>query len=614
MRKILYLFMVLTLVSCGSEKAANISTDTSKGTISTAGSMKISVQSIISEMEKGKYKEGELLVKFKSGIIATSSLKLHQAVGASVIKRFNVVPNLEHVKLPAGVSVKDAVIQYMADPNVEYAEPNYIRCASALPPSDTYFGNQWALNNEGTYAGGTKGADINALGAWGYTSGSPDIIVAVVDTGIDYKHQDLVGNIWMNPGEPNCFDVNNDNDGNILKGDCMGWNFVGDNNDPMDDDGHGTHVAGIIGAKGDNGLGIAGVMWNVKLMALKILGPNPTQTEGCIGGFVSDEIAAIDYALKKGAKVINASYHSAGYCKSEFDAIAAANTWQVLFIAAAGNGGDDLIGDNNDLLPVFPASYSDPKYGGLPNIISVAATDQNDRRASFSNFGLKSVHVAAPGVYVLSTVPQDGYFDKDFNFGTSMAAPHVSGLAGLLFSYYDGNQNTKFDYSMVRNTILRCVDKQETLDGWIQTGGRINAYKAVASLAGPTNLTATATSPNQVSLSWSANAACEAWHKVERKTSKGNWEVLGNTLPNSSSFIDSTVAPGAIYTYRVTAVNTIAESFPSNEKGITTPVANNSDGGGGCSIGARSNTTTAMADTVILLIPLLVIALMKRRR
>lgn len=613
MRKILYLFMVLILVSCGSEKAANISTDTSKGTISTASSVKISVQSIISEMGKGKYKEGELLVKFKSGIIATSSLKLHQAVGASVIKRFNVVPNLEHVKLPAGVSVKDAVIQYMSDPNVEYAEPNYIRCASALPPSDTYFGNQWALNNEGTYAGGTKGADINALGAWGYTSGSPDIIVAVLDTGIDYTHQDLVGNIWMNPFEPNCFDTK-DNDNNNYPADCVGWNFVSDNNDPMDDVGHGTHVAGIIGAKGDNGLGIAGVMWNVKLMALKILGPNTTQTEGCIGGFVSDEIAAIDYALKKGAKVINASYHSAGYCKSEFDAIAAANTWQVLFIAAAGNGGDDLIGDNNDSLPVFPASYSDPKYGGLPNIISVAATDQNDRRASFSNFGLKSVHVAAPGVYILSTVPQDMYADKEFNWGTSMAAPHVSGLAGLLFSYYDGNQNTKFDYSMVRNTILRCVDKQETLDGWIQTGGRINAYKAVASLARPTNLTATATSPNQVSLSWSANAACEAWHKVERKTGEGNWEVLGNTLPNSSSFIDSTVAPGTTYTYRVTAVNTIAESFPSNEKGITTPVANNSDGGGGCSIGVRPNTTTAMADTAILLIPLLVIALMRRRR
>src|SRR4030043_1247975 len=193
MKKILYLFLVLILVSCGSEKAANISTDTSnvalniaKETSTETSSMKISAQSITSEMEKGKYKEGELLVKFKSGVIGISSSKIHQAVGASVIKRFNVVPNLERIKLPEGISVEKAILQYMSDPAVEYAEPNYIRCASSItPPTDTYFNNQWALNNTGEYANGTKGADINALGAWGYTKGSHDITVAGLDSGID---------------------------------------------------------------------------------------------------------------------------------------------------------------------------------------------------------------------------------------------------------------------------------------------------------------------------------------------------------------------------------------------------------------------------------------------
>jgi subtilisin family serine protease len=294
------------------------------------------------------------------------------------------------------------------------------------------------------------------------------------------------------------------------------------------------------------------------------------------------------------------------------DAIALANTAEILFIASAGNGGGPLCNDgnanNNDLSPCYPASFN------LPNIISVAATDQNDRIASFSNYGLTSVHVAAPGVYILSTIPQDMYADKDFNWGTSMAAPHVSGLVGLLYSYYDGSRNILFDYSQVHNTILRCVNKEETLDGWIQTGGRINAYKAVGSLAIPTDLTASATSPNQVSLTWSANATCNDGYKVERKTGEGNWGVLGNTLPNSSSYNDDTVSPDTTYTYRVTAVNNIAESFPSNEVGITTPKPESSSGGGGCTIGAKQNTPTAVADTTMLLIPLLAMAFLRRRR
>lgn len=606
MKKLSYLLMILFLAACGSEKTASISSDTSKDT----SSAKITAQSIISQMEKGKYKDGELLVKFKSGVVATSSLKLHQTIRASVAKSFKIVPNLEHVKLPTGLSVKDAIMQYVSDPNVEYAEPNYIRCVSSIP-NDAYFRNQWALHNDGTYAGGTAGADIDAPEAWDISAGNPNIVIAVLDTGIDYSHEDLVTNIWTNTGETSCTD-DTDNDGNGYKDDCKGWNFAdGGNNDPMDDYGHGTHVAGIIGATGYNSIGIAGIMWDVQLMALKFL-----DSEGF--GTVADEITGIQYAVAKGAKIINASFGSNEFSAAERDTIA--NSSQVLVIAAAGNGGDDGIGDNNDLEPVFPASYGDPKYGGLPNIISVAATDQNDRRVSFSNFGPNSVHVAAPGVYILSTIPQNMYMDKDFNFGTSMAAPHVSGLAGLLYSYYDGNHNTPlFNYSQVRKTILKCVDKKETLDGWIQTGGRINAYKAVASLRMPTNLTATPTSTTKISLTWSDNASCEDGYKVEKKVSGGAWAEIKSLQADSSSFIDTGLTPNTTYIYRVKAYNDIADSLYSTPDVsattlLTDPSANNGGGSGGCSIGARQNTPTAIADLAVMLMPLLIIAIMRRRR
>lgn len=610
MKKFIYLFLALFIISCGdvSDHSFNISSDTSEQKIEiNTSSVKVTAQSLISQTEKGDYKEGELLVKFKSDVSPTYATTKHQSLGSSLVKRFNIVPNLEYVRLPKGLSVQDAIVQYMSDPNVEFAEPNYIRRAVSVIPNDTYFRNQWALHNTGSYANGTEDADIDAPEAWDISTGNPNLIIAVLDTGIDYTHSDLVGNIWVNRGETSCID-GVDNDGNGYIDDCLGWDFVGsdflssvDDNDPMDEYGHGTHVAGTIGAVGNNGNGISGVMWRVKLMSVKVLDAD---------GYGTDEeiIQGIQYAVANGAKIINASLGGPGFSYSLYSAIATANAHSVLFIAAAGNGGDDLVGDNNDLAPFYPASYN------LPNIISVAATDQDDRRASFSNFGPNSVHVAAPGVYILSTIPQNLYADKDFNMGTSMAAPHVAGLAGLLMSYYDGYHNTLFNYIQIRDTILRYVDVLDTLNGWIKTGGRINAYKAISSLLPPTNLNAIAKSPTKVNLSWSDNATGEDGYKIERMVSGGSWALLTTVPANSSSYIDNTVVGNNTYYYRVRAYNSIGESFLSNEITITTPRKRHSSGGGGCSIGESQNLPSTIGNLAIMFIPIIFVLILRRMK
>jgi len=580
---LMVLFMALFIASCGSDKVASLSADAPK----EISSSNVSVQSILSRMDKGKFVEGELIVKFKSGVVTTQSLRTHQALGASVMRRFSSIPNLERIKLPAGLSVKDAVMQYMADPGVEYAEPNYIRRISAVP-NDNFFGQQWALRNTGLFANGTAGADIKAPEAWDIRTGDSGIVLAVLDTGIDLNHADLVNNIWINPSEIPTNGI--DDDTNSKVDDWRGWDFTtcakfnpstgsctvpkAESNNPSDDNGHGTHVSGIIGAGGNNGVGTAGVMWNVKIMALKMINADGD-------GSTADEIAAIDYAVmtkNRGVniKAINASFGGSSFSTPERDAISAANTAGILFIAAAGNEQTD-----NDLAPVFPASYSNPNFGGLVNIISVAATDQNDRRASFSGYGLNSVQVAAPGVYILSTVPI-AIFPSGYNFfsGTSMAAPHVSGLAGLLSSYYANN----FTYSQIRATILRYIDVLPTLAGWIQTGGRINAYRALSSLLTPTGLAPTVDSSSQITLTWTGNATGEDGYKIDRKMGSGSFTQI-TTIPRISrpdaipmppvpyAFTNTGLVDGTSYAYQVRAFNTIpADSFYSNVASAVTPL------------------------------------------
>jgi len=298
------------------------------------------------------------------------------------------------------------------------------------------FRNLWGLENVGQVIEGQEGldgADIKAVPAWSISKGSDDIIIAVVDSGVDYDHEELTDNMWT------------DNNG------YHGWDFVDNDSSPMDENGHGTHISGTIAALGGNENEMVGVMWDASIMALRVLDAGGT-------GSISDIIDAIEFADSHGAQVINLSYGGYDYSQSERDVLAEA---RAVLVAAAGNDGSD-----NDQNPCYPASYN------LPNLISVAATDNCDRLAEFSNYGVQSVHVGAPGVSIFSTIPGDSYA---YYNGTSCAAPHVSGLAGLILSI-----NPCLSYEEVANVIKNGVDiLNPNLYGKVSTNGRVNAYNVL---------------------------------------------------------------------------------------------------------------------------------------
>jgi subtilisin family serine protease len=335
-----------------------------------------------------EYVPGELLVKYREAADERVERRV-RAKNMIPLMRFRAL-HMERLRLPASMSVQEGMALLREDPEVEYVEPNYIRRAHAVP-NDPLFGLQWALQNTGQTVNGVSGsagADIDGPLAWDIETGG-EVIIAVLDTGVAYNHPDLAANMWTNMEE--VLD-GTDTDGNGFVDDIRGWDFVGDeedeDNDPMDPDGHGTFVAGIIAAQGNNGLGMTGVCWSARIMPLRFL--------NAFGeGSVADEIEAINYAVAMGAKVINASYGSTRFSNAEREAIAAAGEAGVLFVAAAGNRAAD-----SDQSPEYPASYD------LDNIISVAATTQDDSLAWFSNFGMDTVHVGAPGVHIVAPIPR----------------------------------------------------------------------------------------------------------------------------------------------------------------------------------------------------------------
>jgi subtilisin family serine protease len=360
----------------------------------------------------------------------------------------SVFDQLALVQLKPGADLVGTLQRLRNQPDVLYAEPNYrlqiTQRATIAPviPDDFDFAQLWSLENVGQ-GDGTPGADIHAPAAWAYATGARQVVVAIIDTGIDYYHPDLADNIWTNPKEVAGNGV--DDDGNGYVDDLHGYDFVSDDGDPMDDQSHGSHVSGIIGAVGNNGIGITGVCWQVSLMALKAF-----DDQG--NGDIDTAIEAIHYAIANGARIINASWGSTDKSQALADAINEAYAAGVLFVAAAGN--------NNSETPFYPAAYS--------HVISVAATDSHDHRARFSDFG-SYVAVAAPGENIFSTIPDNSY---QFYSGTSMAAPHVAGVAALVLA-----RHPEFTNDQLANILRNSVDIIPT-DQYIGTG-RINAAAAV---------------------------------------------------------------------------------------------------------------------------------------
>ncbi len=470
-------------------------------------------------VNSSQYSSTDILVQFQTppGVPGGPAL----VSGTTLANALPLVPGLYEVSLSNGMTVAQTLAAYQSESGVLDAEPDYNLTVSSVP-NDPLLSQQWNLHNTGQ-SGGTPGADIHAEQAWDVTTGSPNIVVAVMDTGIDYDSPDLYDNIWINQAEiPNFWytkssstsgydkivyksqiqtatpgiitfrDLNNpvnaglvwdnNSDGRIDAGDLLrplsqggwqsggtsdgdtahpddffGWNFVSNSDNPLDDNGHGTNVSGIIGAVGNNGTGVTGVDWNVQIMPVKFIGSNGS-------GLISDFIQGLNYAVQHGAKISNNSWEGAPSSDAGIltTAIQNAQTHGQIFVAAAGNESA-----NDDTTPDYPASLS----LGLNNVVTVAATDSSDQLASFSNYGPKSVALAAPGVNIYSTLPNGQYGAMS---GTSQATPQVTAALALVWG-----QHPDWSYTQVINQVLDTTDKLPSLQGKVTTGGRLDVAAAV---------------------------------------------------------------------------------------------------------------------------------------
>ncbi|HEY3174122.1 MAG TPA: S8 family serine peptidase [Candidatus Polarisedimenticolia bacterium] len=454
---------------------------------------------------------GEILIQFQPNTRALDRASARAQLNASQIRTFR--GGAEHWKLGPGQSVEQAIARMKNNPHVRYAEPNYVVSIDVVP-NDPRFNELYGMLNTGQ-TGGTADADIDADMAWGISRGSRSVIVGVIDTGVDYNHPDLAANIWTNPGEIPGNNIDDDNNGYV--DDVHGYDFINHDGDPFDDNGHGTHCSGTIGAVGNNGIGVAGVNWEVTIMGLKFLSAGGS-------GSTADAVLATDYATMMGVALTSNSWGGGGFSQTLYDAIARANAAEIPFVAAAGNAGS-----NNDTTPSYPASYD------LPNIIAVAATDHNDAVASFSNWGAVSVDIAAPGVNILSTQPGNLYQQLS---GTSMATPHVAGAAALVKSLFPAIPAVQLKTALMVSADQKTVLNPVTGSRPVASGGRLNVFFAIAAPDDdpPGSINDLATNnpgSNTMGLSWTAtgddgSTGTATFYQVRYSASpidEGNWSA-----------------------------------------------------------------------------------------
>lgn len=411
----------------------------------------------LNSTKKGGKRPGELLVRFRENASNEDKTALVESKGAHRIKAFRGESRIEKLKLQEGQDVDALAAELRLNPVVELVEPNYLIGKDDTTPDDPNFSEQWALKNTGS-TGGQPNADINASSAWQTSTGSPTTVIAVIDSGIDFSHPDLKNNQWSNQSERA---NNRDDDRNGYTNDLYGWDWVTDSGNILDEQGHGTIVAGIIAAHGNNQTGVTGVMWRAGLMSLRVLDNTGT-------GDIADAVEAIDYAVAQGAQVINCSWGTDEESSFLRDAIERAGKRGVVVVTSAGNDGRDL-----EAAPYYPASFN------LSNLISVASTDQFDQLTSFSSYGSTRISIAAPGTDILTTQMGGGYRSVT---GTSASAPLVSGIAGLI--------KTVSPFLTAAGTKVAITDgarKVAVLEGRVATAGVASAAGAIASLRGPSN-------------------------------------------------------------------------------------------------------------------------------
>lgn len=395
------------------------------------------------------YDPNHILVQFQTGYDPRSLLP----TGATLGEQLPLSQNLYVVNLPTGWSVTQMIGALQNNTHVLLAQPDY-KLVADQTPNDPNFSSQWGLDNTSVPT-----ASISATTAWNTFTGTGKMIVAVIDTGVDYTHPDLAANMWVNKGEIPGNGVDDDHDGYV--DDVYGYDFVNNDGDPMDDNSHGTHCAGIIGAVGNNGIGVSGVIWDVQIMALKFMDASGS-------GSTSNAIKALNFAVSHGAEISSNSWGGAGFNSALNDAINNARAAGHIFVAAAGNSGA-----NNDATPFYPSSYTQD------NVVAVAATDSNDNLAGYSNYGATTVDLAAPGSSIYSTVPvsMGSYAYKS---GTSMATPFVAGALALVW-----DAHPDWTYSQVINQVLSTVDQLPSLAGKVASGGRLNLANALGTSVAP---------------------------------------------------------------------------------------------------------------------------------